>query len=482
MRNISRALTLVVLLGALGCDAKDETAADQNTGGIIEPGSGGSSAYDSSVPSESGSGGTDVQPNDSGAAVDVGTDSTASDLDFQELKSDAVYQDNPSVSEPDLEQLALDNSRFALDMYRQLAVVYQGKNLFFSPYSISSALAMTYAAAENETERVMAETMHFSLPDERLHPAFNKQNILLNSRGQGAQGADGTPFRLRVVNSIWGRAGYPFLSSFLDTLATNYGAGLRVLDFVNASEDSRFIINGWVEEQTEERIKDLLPQGSIHPNVVLVLVNAVYFNAGWLLKFQEEVTRPVEFTNLSGAKVTAQMMAQNEYFAYYQGDGYQAVELLYDGREMSMVLLVPDADQFDQFEQGLSVEQLQQTVTGLQRTQVQLSMPKWELETDSIRMKEMFKALGMGLAFTFDADFTGMVERRDVCIEEVFHKAFVAVDENGTEAAAATAVVMVDAAAPIVDVTLVIDRPFIYFIRDIETNTIVFMGRVADPT
>jgi serpin B len=482
MRNISRALTLVVLLGALGCDAEDGSSADQNTGGTSGPGGGGSSAYDSSVPSESGSGGTGSQSNDGSVASDTRTDSSAGSLDFQELKSEAVYQDNPDVPEADLEQLALDNSRFALDMYQQLATEYEGQNLFFSPYSISAALAMTYAAAENETERVMAETMHYTLPDARLHPAFNKQNILLNSRGQGAQGADGEPFRLRVVNSIWGREGYPFLSSFLDTLATDYGAGLRVLDFVNASEESRLIINGWVEEQTEQRIKDLLPEGSIHQYVVLVLVNAVYFNAGWLLKFQEEATRSGEFTDLSGAKVTAQMMSQLENFSYYQGDGYQALELLYDGRDMSMVLLVPDAERFDQFEQGLSVAQLQQTISGLQPMLVQLSMPKWEFETDSIRMREMFEALGMGLAFTFNADFSGMVENREVCIEDVYHKAFVAVDEAGTEAAAATAVVMRDESVPMVDVTLVIDRPFIYFIRDIETNTIVFMGRVTDPT
>lgn len=341
---------------------------------------------------------------------------------------------------------------------------------------------MTYAGAEKNTETTMAETMHFTLPDQKLHTTINQQSILLNFRGEGAQGADGEPFRMRVVNSIWGREGYRIVDSFLDTIAINYGAGLRLLDFTKAPDESRIVINTWVEDQTEDRIKDLLPPGSINSSLVMVLVNAVYFNAGWTSKFMKESTAEGDFTDLSGATVTAQMMNQIDGFAHYKGDGYQAVELLYDGNQMSMVLLVPDAERFAQFEQGLTVDTLSQVTSSLELTSVQLSMPKWKFETDTIAMKKLFEALGMGIAFTDAADFSGMVEGGGIFIDNIYHKAFVAVDESGTEAAAATAVVMINSSTPMANVVLVIDRPFIYYIRDIETDTIVFMGRVADPS
>ncbi len=399
---------------------------------------------------------------------------------FQEMKSTAPYDDSPVVSTDDLDELAAGNTAFALDMYQQLRTEVQD-GLFFSPYSISVALAMTYAGAENQTETQMADTLHFTLPEERLHPAFNAVNLALNARGQGAAGQDGEGFRLNVVNSIWGQVGYPFLESFLDVLAVNYAAGLRLLDFVAAADASRVVINDWVELQTEDRIQDLLPEGSITTDTRMVLVNAVYFNAAWLSQFEPEMTQDGAFNTLSGQTVQVPMMRQTASFGQVDGEGFIAVDLLYDGEELSMLLIVPDEGQFETIEAGLTAEQISGILTRLTPQRVDLTMPKWTLEPDGISLSQMLATLGMPDAFSpMAADFSGMDEgHADLHISDVVHKAFVSVDEAGTEAAAATAVIIGVTSLP---PSLTIDRPFIYLIRDVETKTILFMGRVTDPS
>ena len=395
------------------------------------------------------------------------------------LQSEKPRVTEPQVSQGDLATLVDGSSDFAFELYHTLKDT--GDNLFYSPYSISLALAMTFAGARGETEHQMADAMHFSLLQDRLHPAFNSLDIELTSRGEGARGKDEGGFRLNIVNAIWGQKDYNFLSEFLDILAENYGAGLRVLDFVKEPEPSRITINDWVSDQTEGRIEDLIPQGAIDALTRLVLTNAIYFNAAWQYPFNEEATVDGTFNLLDGAKITVPMMNQTESFGYAEGETYQAVELPYDGNELSMVILLPKAGQFEAFEGSLNYKTVEGIISDINRRQVSLQMPKFEFESE-FSLKSVLANMGMPIAFSGDADFSGMTGSPDLFIDEVIHKAFVSVDEAGTEAAAATAVIMKLTAIPEMPIEFTIDRPFLFLIRDIETGTILFIGRVVNPT
>jgi len=393
------------------------------------------------------------------------------------IQSDKPRVTSPQVSETDLAPLVGGNSTFAFDLYQALRE--EADNLFYSPYSISLALAMTYAGARGETEQQMADTLHFTLSQNRLHPAFNSLDIELAKRGEGAEGKDSEGFRLNIVNAIWGQKGFSFLPEFLDVLAENYGAGLRTLDFAGAPEDSRLIINDWVSDQTEGRIEDLIPQGLIDILTRLVLTNAIYFNAAWQYPFSEGATVDSQFYLLDGGEVTVPMMSQTEAFGYAEGDDYQAVELLYDGGELSMVILLPREGHFEAFEESLDAQRVSAIIGTLAQSQVALTMPKFEFES-AFKMRETLMAMGMPVAFTGDADFSGMTGGRELFISQVVHKAFVSVDEAGTEAAAATAVIMKVTALPTTPVEFRANNPFVFLIRDIETGSLLFMGRVLN--
>ena len=394
------------------------------------------------------------------------------------LMSDKPRETSPDVSEADLALLIDGNTAFAFDLYQ--ALKEKDGNLFYSPHSISVALAMTYAGARSDTAEQMADTLEFLLEQERLHPAFNWLDAELASRGEGAQGKDGEGFRLNIVNAIWGQKDYSFLTEFLDVLAENYGAGLRILDFMNEAEKSRLAINDWVSDQTEDRIKDLIPEGAIDALTRLVLTNAIYFNAAWAYPFDEDVTANGAFYLLDGGQVTVPMMRQTESFGYTEGEGYQAVELLYDGDELSMVVLLPASGNFEAFEEGLQDQKVSDIIGDLQPAQVVLTMPKFEFDSE-FSLKNTLADMGMPIAFSEAADFSGMTGTRDLCISEVLHKAFVSVDEAGTEAAAATAVIVGETSVPAEPVEVTIDRPFIFLIRDIETGAVLFVGRVLNP-
>jgi serpin B len=385
---------------------------------------------------------------------------------------------SPDVDPSDQALLVEGNSDFAFELYQALRE--QEGNLFYSPHSISVALAMTYAGARGETAQQMADTLNFLLEQERLHPAFNWLDIELASRGEGAQGKDDKGFRLNIVNAIWGQKDYEFLSDFLDVLAENYGAGLRILDFINETEKSRLTINEWVSDQTEGRIKDLIPQDAIDALTRLVLTNAIYFNAAWEDTFDEDMTTDGPFYLFEGGQVIVPMMKQTESFGYAEGEGYQAVELQYDGNELSMVILFPEAGQFQAFEEGLQAQQVCDIISGLQSTGVALTMPKFEFDSE-FSLTNTLAGMGMPIAFSGDADFSGMTGTLALYISEVIHKAFVSVDEAGTEAAAATAVIMPESGPPEPTIEVTIDHPFIFLIRDIETGAILFVGRVLNP-
>jgi serine protease inhibitor len=394
--------------------------------------------------------------------------------------SDKQRELAPDVSDAQMESLVAGNSAFAFDLYQALR---ENKgNLFYSPYSISLALAMTYAGARVETARQMAETLHFLLTPKHLHPAFNGLDLALAQRGKNARGKDGEGFRLNIVNALWGQDGHDFLAEFLDTLAENYGAGLYLLDFAGEPEASRLAINDWVSTQTEERITDLIPQGAIDPLTRLVLTNAIYFNAAWNFPFKEYLTADGPFHLPGGAEITVPMMQQTNSFSYGEGADYQALELPYDGRELSMLILLPAEGAFSAFEQSLTAGRVAAIIQDLKRRRVALTMPRYKFES-AFQLSATLAAMGMPLAFSDSADFSGMDGGHTLFISDVIHKAFVAVDEAGTEAAAATAVIMVARAAFIEDepIPVTLDRPFIFLIRDMASGSILFLGRVLDP-
>lgn len=396
------------------------------------------------------------------------------------VRADVARVTQPDVPAPDMTELVRGNTAFAFDLYRALREKEEG-NFFYSPFSISIALAMAWAGARGKTERQMAETLHFTLPPDRLHAAFNALDLELARRGQGAKGKDEKRFRLHIFNALWGQKGYRFLPEFLETLARHYDAGLRLLDFASDPEGARKTINDWVSEQTEGRIRDLIPPGAIDTLTRLVLTNAIYFNAAWANPFDPAETRDGAFHLLDGSQVTVPMMRQTAGYRYAAGDGFQAVELPYDGRELAMVILLPDADRFEEFERSLDAGRLEEILSGLADQEVTLTMPRFRVESD-FSLKDTLTAMGMPVAFEPGrADFSGMNGRRDLYISAVLHKAFVAVDENGTEAAAATAVIFKEAGAPMQPVEVTVDHPFIFLIRDLQTGAILFIGRVVNP-
>jgi len=409
-------------------------------------------------------------------------DLSRADQDITLAQSDKPHDTEPQVTQNEMDALVAGNSAFALDLYQALRI--QDENLFYSPFSISIALAMTYAGAREETELQMGQVLRFSLPQDRLHPAFNALGLELASRGEGAVAERGRRFQLKLANAIWGQRDYTFLPEFLDVLSVHYGAGLRLLDFASDPEASRLTINEWVSRQTEGKIEDLLPPSSITPTTTLVLTNAIYFNAAWHYPFEEKNTTEGAFHLLDQSQVSVPMMHQRESFAYAQGDGYQAVELPYRGKDeattdVSMVIVLPQAGRFEEVAGSLDAQKVQAILADLQPQAVELALPKFSFEA-SFNLNDPLGALGMPIAFTGSANFSGMDGTRDLFISDVVHKAFVAVDEAGTEAAAATAVIIGRTSVE-TPVEVTVDRPFVFLIRDIPTGAILFMGQVVNP-
>ncbi len=397
-------------------------------------------------------------------------------LPFNIQKSDLTRNLSPEVTESDFSEMLAENKKFALGLYSQLR--NNSGNLFYSPHSISLANAMTYAGAGGNTELEMADTLNFTLTQEKLHPAFNKLDLLLTNTGQIS---DDGRFILSIENSIWCEQTYNFLENFLDTLALNYGAGIHLLDFINKPDDSRLTINAWVENQTNDKIIDLLGPGTVSSYTRLVLTNAIYFFGKWLNQFEEEYTAQESFSLLDGSQISVPMMNQEETHAYTDGDDYQAVKLAYEGGAASMLIIMPDAGNFNIFEQNFDDQALSEITGSLEPANVDLKMPRWEFDF-KISLKNTLMNMGMNDAFsTPGADFSSIDGTFDLYIGDVIHQAFVSVDENGTEAAAATAVIMDVDSAPSDTVIMHINRPFIFLIRDSETGTILFAGRVVNP-
>lgn len=399
-------------------------------------------------------------------------------VNVDEARSTKVRQAALSIPAADTKALADGNAAFGAALYKQVEA--RNPNLVFSPASISTALAMTWAGARGETATQMATALRFTLPPERFHPAMNQLTAELSARGEGKKGADGGPMRLRIVNTTWAQKGFALVPAYLDLLAENYGAGVNLLDFIGATEPSRLTINAWVSEKTEQKIKDLIPPGAVGADTVLVLTNAVYFNAAWRTPFAED-TRDAAFVRADGSTVQVPTMNVTTSFRAGVVPGLAtAVALPYQDERLSMLVVLPDEGKLAAVESQLATGGLATIEAALQPQPVILSMPRFRFETP-IQLKPALSALGMPIAFGGGADFTGISTAVPLEIAEVLHKAFIAVGEKGTEAAAATAVVIRTTSAP-QGLNIQVNRPFLFFIRDEATGALLFVGRVSDPS
>jgi serpin B len=378
--------------------------------------------------------------------------------------------------------LARDNSAFALDLYARLR--QREGNRFVSPFSVSSALAMTYAGAEADTARQMSQTLHFTLPPDQLHPVFHRLITELHSRNTASAGQKEPDVQLFTANALWCQEGLPILSDFRRRIEVNYKGGLYPIDFKNASDLARRTINSWVEEQTKKKIQDLLKPGHIDSRTLLVLTNAIYFKSLWERPFRSENTRSEPFHLSATDQAAVSMMSQSARFRYFDGGTFGVLELPYRGRALAMVVLLPKAiDGLSQLEASLRLEDLDTWLGKLSSHSVSVTLPKFKL-TDEFELNDTLSELGMPLAFDqVRADFSGMTGTRDLVISAVVHKAFLEVEEKGTEAAAATGVVMKARAAIVASPPVVFraDHPFFFLIRDTRSGSILFMGRLVKP-
>ncbi|HEY7624127.1 MAG TPA: serpin family protein [Candidatus Limnocylindria bacterium] len=390
----------------------------------------------------------------------------------QEVRSDAPRSAaNPAAA------LTLRDATdaFAAELYK--IVARKDGNVVLSPYSVAIALAMTRTGAAGETLKQMDTVLRGVAADQNA--GFNALDQALAKRpGKYRFGDQDLELELATANRLWGQKDFTFERAFLDELAKDYGAGMQIVDYANAHEAARRTINDWVAARTRDRIKDLIAEGVLASDTRLVLTNAIYLKATWLLKFNDAVAGA--FHRADGSVVQAQLMSESEKLGYAKGAGYQAVRLAYAGG-LSMVVIVPEAGTFGAFSQSLDGPTLRRVMSGLNTTQVNLAMPKFSFRSKA-QLKDALSEMGMPIAFTDRADFSGITKQAPLEIADVIHQAFIAVDEKGTEAAAATAVVMRETSAPLEVIQLTIDRPFLFVIQDDETGAILFMGRVTDPT
>jgi len=364
--------------------------------------------------------------------------------------------------------LVVGNTQFAFDLYRILH--QQGGNLFFSPYSISLALAMVYTGSHEKTEEQMASVLHFEFAPYELPPVFGALHSRLLGQGTGN-------FQLRLANSLWWQEGYALRQVYLNTLRRRLGATVEALDFFTTPEKSRATINEWVSRYSTGKIKELLPQGSITSLTRLVLANAIYFRATWKERFNADFTSNSTFNLLGGGQVIVPMMEQITPFAYTATSDVQAVELPYISEQFSMVVLLPVRGQFEDFASSLTADRVAAILEHLSIQMVQIYMPRFEFRS-SFELAGALGELGLTDAFVLGrANFRRMTLDREFFLGEVHHQSIVSVDENGIFAVAATARDMVGP-----DVPTRLDRPFIFLIRDIETNSILFIGQVMDPS
>jgi serpin B len=407
----------------------------------------------------------------------LGCDNKISYDDKVPYPDDYEPVDNSDLNPEDFDSVVDGNNQFAVDMYNKLK--NNGGNVFFSPYSISSALAMTYEGANGLTAEEMRNVMHFPEDNVGLRSSFAELYTLLNKPDR--------KYKLSTANALWAEQTYSFLPEYLGLVKQYYGGETTNLDFQKETEKSRKIINKWVEEETEDKIKDLIPKGVLDARTKLVLTNAIYFLGDWNKKFKKENTEEMDFFVSEDEIIDVDMMFMVYGFNYAEEDGIQILEIPYKGNELSMLVVLPKLGEMESLEQELSAKKIAEWNNNFERKSVRLFLPKFKFEIKTM-LAQTLQKMGMPTAFSPGADFSGMDGTKNLNIDQVIHQAFVAVDEKGTEAAAATAVVMKEMMAMPMDeeppkpIEFKADHPFMFMIQEKSTGSILFMGKVNDPT
>jgi len=401
------------------------------------------------------------------------------DQQFSIAKSESVTRENPTASNENISKQAESINKLAIAMYKQCKK--DGKSLFLSPYSITSALAMTAAGANGNTKKQIRDALQVTLEGDAFDEAINSIDQSLMTYAAATDG-----ITLNIVNSSWMQSGWDFKVSYLDHIAQYYGAGVNLLDFAGKPEDSRVVINTWVANQTNDKIVDLIPQGAISPLTKLVLTNAIYFLGEWLYSFNSEYTKEKSFTLLDKSTVSVPTMSYSKSdtlvkMRYARGSGVRALDFPYKGDRLAMTVLLPDLDSFSMVENSLNTTMLNKLLGDLHEEKLAVTLPKFKFTFGSVSLQDAFESLGMTDAFDPNkADFSGIDGTRSLSIGDIVHKAFISVDEKGTEAAAATAVIF-EVTSVLDQVVFNVNRPFIFVIRDKETGTILFIGRILNP-
>ena len=402
--------------------------------------------------------------------------------EVETLRANLARITNPNVTDEELAALVAGNTAFAWDLFHLARS--EDENVFFSPYSIASALTMALAGAKGDTASEMRDLLHLELSDDRVHAIRNGLDILIATSPDTFGDDDREPLTIQVANSLWGQAGYPFLDEFLNLLAANYDAGMNLVDYMAAAEEARQTINTWVESMTEGRIVDLIPEGAVNGMTRLVLVNAIWFKGNWVNEFDLDRTTDAPFTLLDGTVIQVPLMRGGGNFLYGSGEGYQSVSIPYAG-DAAMVVILPDDGRFNEVAARLDPKEIARLHNSRGLRRVDLTFPKFEFRSN-LGLNPILQSLGMTKAFESPgpengADFTGITAVKELFIAEVIHQAFVKVDEEGTEAAAATAIMIEATSAGPEPATVVIDRPFLFYIEHTSTGEILFMGQVVDP-
>ena len=390
-------------------------------------------------------------------------------------------QSNPAVDDfgatsEGVNTIADANNQFAFELYNKYKS--EESNIFFSPYSISTSLAMTYDGAKGKTAEEMQSVFHIPEDANIRRSNFAKIYNEINKKGK--------KYKLSTANALWAQENYKFLEEYTSTVEKYYGGKVTNLDFVREGEKSRLTINTWVEEQTNNKIKDLIPSGAINPDTRLVLTNAIYFKGEWAKQFNKRDTEEQNFRVTPNNNVKISMMQRTDdkaKFNYAETDELQILELPYSGEELSMLILLPKNSGLASLENSLTAKQLSKWKESLKERRVNVFIPKFKFETKYF-MAETLQEMGIPTAFSDRADFSGMTGKKDLKIDEVIHQAFVEVNEEGTEAAAATAVsigITSVSPKPIIP-TFRADHPFIFIIRQKDTGNILFLGRVSNPS
>ena len=375
----------------------------------------------------------------------------------------------------DMPDVVNSNNSFAIDLYRQINAQDTGRNIFVSPFSVSTALAMTFEGSSNNTRNQMAAVMHLDLPDADRQAGFS---ALLAETSAGP----GKHYKLNVANALWGQTGYHFEAPFLNATGKFYGGALKPVDFAGNTEGARVEINTWVEDHTAKMIRDLIPKGAINPDTPLVLTNAIYFKGDWASPFKAATTKDAPFKVSNAINVQVPMMRQTGRFRFVRENGVAAIELPYADDDLSMIAILPDGD-IEKMGQSLSLETIQQLCVDMYSEEVDVFLPRFKLEAGYM-LAPTLSAMGMPDAFSEKlADFSGMTGRPNLYISKVIHKARVEVNEEGSEAAAATAVIMAPKSVHLEKKEVFrADRPFLFMIVHNSTGAILFMGRLSNPS